>query len=263
MTERKRWIAGVWLVSTLAGCSQWMGQFKSTPPEWEDTGPEETGTPGAQALDSSDSGKRRYKREDFVDSNSNEGSLWASDGQTNFFFTKNKIKSRGDLISVQLEDAVVKEIAQAFKQALTSDETEQELRRLTLEREKLAEEKEKKAELAAKAPPPSAKGGASRSPAKAASEASGASDEAADAPLTPADIDVLGALSAKPGDKWLAEVSQRYANGNYRLRLTKRIEFRGITKTVALQAIVRGGDIDDTDSITTGKLYEHHVRVYR
>jgi hypothetical protein len=34
----------------------------------------------------------RVTKEDFIDRNSNEGSLWASDGQTNYYFTKNKVR---------------------------------------------------------------------------------------------------------------------------------------------------------------------------
>ena len=53
--------------------------------------------------------KRQYRsggranRSDFIDDSSNEGSLWGSSGQTNYYFTKNKIRNLGDLLTLTIE----------------------------------------------------------------------------------------------------------------------------------------------------------------
>ncbi|MCM2279998.1 MAG: flagellar basal body L-ring protein FlgH [Oligoflexia bacterium] len=212
--------------------------------------------------------KRFYKngsratRADFIDDSANEGSLWASDGQTNYYFTKNKIRGVGDIISIKLEDDMIRDFGQEVKRNLTGVER---LRELNAARDRM------RAKYAPQAVPsggnraPAAAGGASGAPAK---------EGEAEAPrIVPgmevpepsnADIDVAKALEVKAGDTMLAEIIERYANGNYKVRGTKKVAYKnGNPRVVTLLAVARGNDITEEDVITSGKLYEYRLEAYR
>ena len=77
--------------------------------------------------------KRMYKngmratRADFVDESQNEGSLWASDGQTNYYFTKNKVRGVGDILTVTMEADMVNDVSTEVKRTLSPKEQDYEL----------------------------------------------------------------------------------------------------------------------------------------
>ena len=81
---------------------------------------------------------------------------------------------------------------------------------------------------------------------------------------TAADIDVSKSLDLKGGDPIMAEVLERYPNGNYKIRGSKRISYKGgPPRYVTLTAIARGADIGEDDVITSGKLYEYRLESVR
>lgn len=214
--------------------------------------------------------KRMYKngmratRADFVDDAANEGSLWGSDGQTNYYFTKNKVRGIGDLVTVTLEPDMLKDLAAEAKRTLTPKEREFELA--------LAQER-----LRAKAyglPDPDApkkEGAAAGSDQVATNQAApqrnpagGATEEKKPEPevrqATPADVDVLRSLELKQGDTVMSEIIERYPNGNYKIRGTKRVQYKGgPPRLITLVAVVRGQDISEDDQIGSGKLYEYRI----
>src|SRR5262249_13780865 len=69
----------------------------------------------------------RATRADFVDDGGNEGSLWGSDGQTNYYFTKNKVRGLGDIVTVTLENELLKDVNAEVKRTLTPREREHEV----------------------------------------------------------------------------------------------------------------------------------------
>lgn len=77
--------------------------------------------------------KRIYKngdratRADFMDDDQKSGSLWASDGQTNYFFTKNKVRGPGDIVTLNLEAPIASDLVQEAKRALSPAEMAAEL----------------------------------------------------------------------------------------------------------------------------------------
>ncbi len=261
----KQWQLAFAFAIGLSGCATWIDQFKHTPPEWEDPIPEAPLKDRVVIKNAPGDGPKRYKREDFVDSSSTEGSLWASDGQTNYFFTKNRVKSLGDLVSVTLDEAFVKELAIAFKKGLTVAERDYEIGLIQEERDRIRKEREARGEPSTLAAAGGLGGEAAAPPPRepAAIDKNNPQAAKADIPATIEDVDVLGKIEAKAGDKWLAEVIERFPNGNYRLKLSHKATFKNITRQIALVAVVRSGDIDDADSLTTGKLYEYQLRVYR
>jgi len=213
--------------------------------------------------------KRKYRngaratRADFVDdANQNESSLWASDGQTNYYFTKNKIRGVGDLVNVTIEDPLLKDVGREILRNLSQPEREYELaraqERLTRKAMGLPEDdqpqpqKTDKIAQTAAAPertPAGAEGAAPKNPA-----------DIKVPEATPADVNVLKSLDIKGGDPIMAEIVERYPNGNYRVRAVRRIPYKGgKPRMVSFVAIAKGSDISEDDVITSGKLYEYRV----
>jgi flagellar basal body L-ring protein FlgH len=210
--------------------------------------------------------KRQYRngnratRADFVDDSQNEGSLWASDGQTNYYFTKNKIRGVGDIISIKMENDIIKDLGTEIKRNLTPEEKTAELAtaqdRLNKKALGLATADPNAATppgAVAAATPPAQDG---RTPASLA---------AAGVPqATPGDVDVSQSLEVKPGDLIMAEIVERYPNGNYKIRGTKRVLYKnGSPRLATVVAVAKGTDIGEDDVINSGKLYEYRLEAFR
>jgi flagellar basal body L-ring protein FlgH len=208
--------------------------------------------------------KRQYKngmratRADFIDDSSNEGSLWGSDGQTNYYFTKNKVRGLGDIVTVSIEQGLYKDISAEVKRTLTPKERDYEIQ---LAQARL------NAQAAGLPDPdaPSKQAGSTdqvttsqSAPAPNPSASPAATPTARDA--TAADIDVTRSLDFKQGDTIMAEITDRYPNGNYKIRGTKRIQYKGgPPRLITLVGVARGQDFSEDDVIPSGKLYEYRI----
>lgn len=197
--------------------------------------------------------KRLYKKgdratkEDFIDDSQNEGSLWASDGQTNYYFTKNRIKNVGDIITVTVEDQLVKDVSTEVKKSLSQAEMESEIMKAQKKINQDSADKQKK-QAGARAP---------------AGEKKEEEEEVEPRPATYQDIDLTESVGIKSGEGMMAEVIERYANGNYKIRGTKRVPYAGGMRMMTLVGIARAADLKDGDLIPSGKLYEYRVKVFR
>ena len=185
---------------------------------------------------------RRATRNDFVDQSQDTGSLWASNGETNFFFSKNRARSPGDIITITIEDEMLRDIRAEVKRTMTTSERRREL--------ELLEDQNDRAVARAEA------SGAGSDRVQMAS----AAPEEAD--LTFAGVDVSSVVGVKAGDTFLAEIAERYPNGNYRIRGSRRIPYRNTTKLMTLVGIVRGNDLGE-EKITSGRIYEYRLQVVR
>jgi flagellar basal body L-ring protein FlgH len=189
--------------------------------------------------------QRRVTRNDFVDDAQEAGSLWSTNGQTNFFFSKNKTRTPGDLININIEADLLRDLAAEVKRALRPEERDYELSLLSNTPEK--------------------------GDAKAEAKADKKTDEVKQSSASPdldaraaySKVDLSGVIGVKAGDTFLAEVVERYPNGNYKIRGTKRIPFRGTTKLMTLVGVVRGSDLTDDDKVNSGRLYEYRLEVVR
>lgn len=200
-----------------------------------------------------------YKRgnratvDDFVNDSQNEGSLWASGDQTNYYFTRNKLRGPGDIITVVLDDQIIRDVAYEVKRGLTQQEREVEMFSASQSQRKVASNDTKS---------PSSSGGGAETEKK--SDASKSSSEDARSGATRfADLDISPQLGVKNGDLMMAEVLERFPNGNYKLRAVKRIPYRGSYRMVNFLGIARAADIDASDQIPAGKFYEYRVKVTR
>jgi hypothetical protein len=205
----------------------------------------------------------RATRSDFVDDGKGDGSLWNSDGQTNYFLTKNNIHSDGDLVSVITDEEILKDIAAELKRTMTPDEREAEM--------EIAQERNRRRANGLPEDPNAAPGKddkvASAQSAAARSPASGTEGEFKKEidvpPVAWNDVDIRKSMEMKAGDPVMMEVLERYPNGNYKLRGLKRIRLHGQQKMVSVVAIAKHADISPEETIPAGKLYEYRIEAVR
>lgn len=191
----------------------------------------------------------RATKEDFIDNSENEGSLWASTGDTNYFFTKNKVKGMGDIVSITIEDALLGDVGKEVQKTLDEAEVQQELEAAQLK-------------IAQDAKAGAAKGGDKAAGAAKKEEASSV-EEAEVREANFADINVIPSLGIKSGEPMMGEIIDRYPNGNYKIRATKRIPYRGTVRLLNLVAVAKASDVNDSETITSGKLYEYRLAVFK
>jgi flagellar basal body L-ring protein FlgH len=246
--------------------------------------------------------KREYKRgsratkDDFVDQSQEEGSLWASSGQTNYYFTKNRVRSPGDLITLVLEQDLYKDIGVETKRTLNMKEQFDEVALVQNQfRKKFFADldKNKDDNLATSAASPERAPAAAPETSSAPSQpqanlpadpkvndgvkTSGSPTAKQGVPMTPeqleravpkasiADVDIYPSLQMKAGDTMMGEIVDRYPNGNYKIRTVKRIIYKnGPPRIVSVVGIVKESDItEEGDVVKSGKLYEYRVEVSR
>lgn len=200
----------------------------------------------------------RATRADFVDDSRDDGSLWTSEGQTNYFLTKNQIKSEGDLVTVITDEDFIRDVASELKRTLSLDEREAET-------EVAQERLQRKAMGLPENPAPgdqvaSTQSTATRNPASSDK----AEKKDVEVPTVAwADVDLRKSIEIKATDPVMMEVVERYPNGNYKLRGLKRIRYHGQTKMVSVMAIAKNSDISADETINSGKLYEYRIEAVR
>jgi flagellar L-ring protein FlgH len=205
---------------------------------------------------------------DFVDDSQNEGSLWASDGQTNYYFTKNKVRGVGDIVSIKMEGGLIKDLGSEIKRTLTPNEKDAEIA-LAQNRmnQKALGAQDGTATAANGAGGPGAPGAPGTPPGAPTDNGRGPASfgSGGNVPTaTAADIDVTKSIEVKDGDLVMAEIVERYPNGNYKIRGTKRIQYKtGTPRLMTLMAVARGTDIGEDDVINSGKLYEYQLEAFR
>lgn len=209
----------------------------------------------------------RATRSDFVDEGTGEGSLWASDGQTNYYFTKNKIRGVGDIVSVLIETGILKDIHVEVARTLSQPEREIEIAAAQERFQKAASNTDRTPSSASSPNRPAASGPSNPTSGDAAPGANmntfAGNAEVSVRKATDADIDVGPAVELKEQDVIMAEIIERYPNGNYKLRGTKRVRYRAGTRLLTLLGVARSVDITEADTIGSGKLYEYRLEVIR
>jgi flagellar basal body L-ring protein FlgH len=190
----------------------------------------------------------RATRADFQDNTPSDGSLWANENDGNYFFTKGKVRTMGDIISIKLEDPMVKQFAEEIKKTLSPAEQEVEM---ALYRKNDAAAKDDKDLTAYR---------------NVASEDL-KTDEAGEVKTRMekavrwSQVDLAKVIGFTPNEELRAEIIDRYQNGNYKIRAVKRVLYRGSSKLVSIVGVAPANDFDDKDLIASGKLYEYKIKV--
>ena len=201
----------------------------------------------------------RVTKEDFIDQSQDEGSLWASNGQTNYFFTKNKIRSPGDLISIMIDEELQNNILIEVKKNLSAKDL-----LLLLGDTSVSESSKKntKKDLAAN------EEGAKEKNPQEGSQFNSPSNNKTDKmnlAMKVSNLDLSDFFKIKSGDSMLGEVLSRYPNGNYKIKGIKKINYKqNISLTLSITGVIKATDInEDTDKVNPGTIYEYEIQVLR
>ena len=190
----------------------------------------------------------RATRSDFLDTAPNDGSLWANENDANYFFTKGKVRSTGDIISVKLEETMIKQFAEEIKKSLTPAEQEVEM---ALYRKNDAAAKDDK-DL-------SAYRNVASEDLK--TDEAGEVKNRMEKAVRWSQVDLAKVIGFNPNEELRAEIIDRYQNGNYKIRAVKRVLYRGSSKLVSMVGVAPAVDFDEKDLIASGKLYEYKIKV--
>jgi flagellar basal body L-ring protein FlgH len=192
----------------------------------------------------------RATRGDFYDNAPSDGSLWANENDGNYFFTKGKVHAIGDIISVKMEDNLVKQVAEEIKKSLTPAEQEVEMALYLKNADGAKNDQDLKAY----------RNVASEDLRSSEAEEVKSKMEKA---VRWSQVDLSKVIGLAPAEELRAEIVDRFQNGNFRIRAMKRVLYRGSSKMISLVAVAPVADFDEKDLINSGKLYEYKIRVAR
>ena len=190
----------------------------------------------------------RATRDDFIDHSAGDGSLWAGENDSNYFYSKNKVRAMGDVVTVKVEDELVRHIGEEIKKTLTPAEQEVEMA-LYIKNNGAAKD-DKDLEAYRKI--------ASDDPKSSDAEEVKSKMEKA---VRWSQVDLSNAIALKSNEEMRAEIIDRFPNGNYKIRTVKKVLYRGSSKLVSMVGIAPAADFDESDTIKSGKLYEYKVRI--
>jgi flagellar basal body L-ring protein FlgH len=190
----------------------------------------------------------RATRGDFYDKSAGDGSLWSNENDANYFFTKGKVRTGGDIISIKMEEPILRQLAEEIKKSLSPAEQEVEMALYT-----------KNSALAKNDQDLSAYRNIASDDLKS-SEAEAVKIRM-EKSVRWSQVDLSKAIGVAPNEELRAEIIDRYPNGNYKIRAVKRVLYRGSSKMMSLVAVAPAADFDEKDLITSGKLYEYKIRV--
>jgi flagellar basal body L-ring protein FlgH len=182
--------------------------------------------------------RRRYTRQDFVDSNASENSLWDSQGQENFLFTHNRQAQPGDLVTVDVEKELKREIQYQLWMTLPP------------------EQRRKRKPASADA----AKAADGAQAAAAPAEANKSSDEKnRDAAEEAAKTNI--APGGKDDDVVRMEVAENLGNGIMRMVGQKRVIYRGVARIVEVTSLVNNKDVDSNGRVKSSAFLDMKTQV--
>ena len=191
----------------------------------------------------------RATKADFYDNAPSDGSLWANENDGNYFFTKGKVHSVGDIISVKLDDPLIKQFAEEIKKSLSPAEQEVEMALYLRNTDGAKNDQDLKAY----------RNVASDDLNSEAGEVKARMEKA----VRWSQVDLSKVIGLNPQEELRAEIIDRYQNGNFKIRAVKRVLYRGSSKMISLVAVAPVSDFDEKDMINSGKLYEYKIRVAR
>lgn len=177
---------------------------------------------------------RRMTRNDFVDANASENSLWDGQGQKNFLFSQNRQVETGDLITADVEKELKREIQYQLWMTLPPDQ-----RRV-------------------KRQPASADGKKADTPASADAGKS-AEEKNKDAAEEAAKTNM--AAGGKEEDIVRMEVAENLGNGLVRVVGQKRVIYRGLARVVEVMALVNNKDVDDSGRVKSSSFIDMKTQV--
>lgn len=184
--------------------------------------------------------RRRYTRKDFQDAADSTSSLWNPTGQTNYYFSQNQRFDPGDLVIVEVERGLRREIQYRLWQSLPA-----ELRKIK-RRKKPSDGKEGEDKGAPEEE-------AARTVASVREQVEEQKEE----------LDKLNGRSlSKDGEDILRmEVIENMGNGLVRLVGQKRVIYRGRPMFVEVSSLIRSKNIDKNSRAKSSQFLDQRARV--
>jgi flagellar L-ring protein FlgH len=183
-------------------------------------------------------GYRRVTKDDFRDTAANENSLWDGQGQENYLFSHNRQRQPGDLVTVDVEKELKREIQ--YQLWMTLPPEQRKLKRAPASKDGAKPGEEKTA-------------AADKAQDKANEEkAKDAAEEAAKTNL---------ASGGKEDDLVRMEVAENLGNGLVRMVGQKRVIYRGQTRVVEVVSLVNHKDIDDSGRVKSSAFLDMKTQV--
>ena len=199
--------------------------------------------------------KGHITRSDFdAVANRNDNSLWKEDGQQNYFFSTNKAKMPGDLVTIEASKELRNDIIAEFRRCMLEDELEAGVVIAGLGTVSTPKVETKPAE-------------ATSAVAKTEGESAPAGDAAAGAVAASSATPDRAPASSSAEDNAplniVAEVVNRYPNGNVLIRGIKRFAHNGRNYSVEVTGITRANDISEEDRVSASKFFEYKTEMFR
>lgn len=196
---------------------------------------------GALPGNSTSGGYRRITKEDFRDTAVGENSLWDGQGQENYLFTHNKQREPGDLVTVDVEKELKREIQYQLWMTLPP------------EQRRIKRNPASSADANKLGPDGKPVAAADKVQDKATEErAKDAAEEAAKTNL---------ASGGKEDDVVRMEVAENLGNGLVRMVGQKRVIYRGQTRVVEVVSLVNGRDIDQNGRVKSSAFLDMKTQV--
>lgn len=196
---------------------------------------------GALPGSATSGGYRRMTREDFRDTAAGENSLWDGQGQENYLFTHNKQREPGDLVTVDVEKELKREIQYQLWMTLPP------------EQRRIKRSPASSADANKLGPDGKPLAAADKAQDKASEErAKDAAEEAAKTNL---------ASGGKEDDVVRMEVAENMGNGLVRMVGQKRVIYRGQTRVVEVVSLVNGRDIDQNGRVKSSAFLDMKTQV--
>jgi flagellar basal body L-ring protein FlgH len=194
---------------------------------------------GSGAPDAAAPQYHRATRADFVDSTPGENSLWDGQGQENFLFAQNKQVQPGDLVTVDVEKELKREIQYQLWMTLPPEQRRRRKPASTAEGDKAATPAEKEA--------------------KAAEAGKSADEKNRDAAEEAAKTNLASA--GKEDDIVRMEVAENLGNGIVRVVGQKRVIYRGVARVVEVTALVNNRDLDGKGRVKSSSFLDMKTQV--
>jgi flagellar basal body L-ring protein FlgH len=190
-------------------------------------------------------GYHRVTRDDFVDKEAHENSLWDGQGQNNYLFSNNRRRESGDVVTADVEKELRREIQYQLWMTLPP------------------EQRRGKRKPASAAATPGADGTATDAVTGAAAAAAKGPDKGADAKAKDAAEEAAKTNMAptKDDDVIRMEVVENMGNGMMRVLGQKRVVYRGVSRVVEVAALVNNKDIDDGNHAKSSQFLDMKAQV--
>jgi hypothetical protein len=190
---------------------------------------------------------KRITKQDFVDNDPKENSLWDGQGQSNYLFTHNKKHELGDVVGVDVARDLKREIQYALFMNLPPEQRKS--KRPSGDRNPASVGKDGK--KVGKDAVADAK--AAGDPTK--SELEKGKDAAEEAAKSNMDA------SAKDDDTMRMEVVENLSGGMVRLLGQKRVVYRGVSRVVEVVALANSRDVDENARIKSASFIDTKTQV--